>query len=205
MFLTMFYLSISGQQVDIAYDTLMLHTNRGFPVSLFETIRDKDSLNKYFLKIGYDTLRASKKPDFDSEMVIAVVTAFFGGDIGNIEHYYKIKKITEEADSIVVNIQHDSLVYNTEIQHAYSISMLIIPRSDKTVSFRIDIQSAHRKPIDHAFLRSDSVFLPQRATRLYDIKGRVLCYKLLFDNGIVLQSTPYGNKKILFIERKFTE
>jgi hypothetical protein len=202
MLLTSLQSSISGQKLAVVYDTLALHTNRGFPVSFFTTIRDKDSLNEYFREIDYDTLLVSSMPDFDLEMVIAVVTSFFGGESGNVEYYYTIEEIIEETDSIVVDIHYDSLVYDREIQHAYSVLILTVPQSEKTVFFMVGSLSSARKPVGYAFNRLNPGLLPRSSKRLYDLKGRAMPYKKHFDNSLVIQSTPHGNKKDVFIGDK---
>ena len=203
--LLVLFSSISGQTVAVEYDTLVAHTNWGVlnSVSCFETIRNEDSLSEYFRKIGYDdTLQSSKKPDFDSEMVIAVVTAFFGGDLGNVEYHYEIKRITEGSDSIIVEIHHDSLIYTTEIQHAYSILMLTIPLSGKPVFFQVDNPSSVQKSGGHTVKRIISTYSPINARRFYGINGRVLKQNRIYGKHIVVVTTPYGNTTDVYLQER---
>lgn len=150
----------------VKYDTLANHEQYGlYTVSLFETIRDKEKLNEYFLKINYDTLKISKKPDFDSVMVIAVVTEYTGGNA----YYHKIERITEGTDSIIVDIHYDSLIYNLKVQQVYTILLLTIPRSDKPVFFRENIVTSAQKPLGRNVAGMISERLAANANRVYDI------------------------------------
>ncbi len=196
---TFFSLSF-GQNVSVVYDTLAKHSHYGLhTVSLFETIRSEEQKNDYFRKIAFDTLDTSKKPDFNTEMVIAVVTAY---NTANIDYYHKIERITEENDSIIVDIHYDSLIYdpNLEIQQSYSILMLIISRSDKPVFFREDkLLSVNKR----AQVSKYSTHLAEKANRLYDINGRVLLPNKIYNHRIAIQPTQNGAKKTLFHSKRF--
>lgn len=162
--------SLSPNFTTLNYDSIALYSIVGpSTVPVLTVIRSADELDNYCAKTNGDTSTFFKRPDFSKEVVVGLLTVLGGG---NRIRYCNIKRVITCNDSVFLEVQPDSQVFNTGISiqaDAHVLLITILQTNNEIVLREIVPVSSCKHTIGNHISQVVS-----RPGNMFDIRGRQL-------------------------------
>ncbi|HEX2957249.1 MAG TPA: hypothetical protein VHO70_10475 [Chitinispirillaceae bacterium] len=174
------------------YDSIASYSVVGPPVvPVLTVIRSADELDNYCLKTNGDTSNFLKRPDFSKEVVVGLLTVLGGG---NRIRYRIIKRVVTGNDSVFLEVQPDSQVFNNgiSIEAGAHVLLITILKTNNEIVLKeiVPVPVSKHTNGNHVFYRTVS-----RPENIFDIQGRQLLQAGNSSGSTVIVKT--GMKKVI--------